>query len=768
MSDASIDVSGLEQQLGDLAVADGEAMEVLLRLADVIFPDRSAIGDPARTLWPERGQRGQAAVGAGNGLRSEKELEAQIRESEARFRSLVEQLPAVVFYAALGDEDNEIYVSPQVEALLGFTQKEWLTNPLLWYTQLHPDDHGAVIEAFTKGVQTGGPFRAEVRFLARDGEAVWILGEARLIRDAAKRPAYFQGVAFDITPAKRAQEAMAAAEREKSEAAHLRADAFAARNVELVELNEQLRVARDEAEAAALARSTFLSTMSHELRTPLNSVIVLAGLLADDGLTAGQADMVRRMRLASDHLLELINDVLEFSRLRAGQVEVEQQTFDIERWLSDTIEIAAPRAAEKSLELRYRVAAGVPPRVTADQGRLRQILINLLGNAIKFTTEGHVEVTVKGQPVDRSTESAGHWELECSVRDTGVGIRPETAAMLFDEFRQADSGVSREFGGTGLGLAICKRLCELMGGRIWVESGAAGPGAILTFTWLASAAPAAPVVAQPSGADVVDSPGDELRVLVVDDDVMNQEVALLLLGSMGNRAEVVSSGDEAIAAVVRKPYDVVLMDVSMPAIDGLSATRAIRRLGPAIHQPYVVALTANALPGDSERCLAAGMNGYVAKPIDRGELSRALAAGGRARSGLVPPPGTPPAGAPPPAPVVDRPGFDRSVPLRILEEFGAEPLHRLTALFEAAAPRLAGVAVAAVAAGDADEAQRAVHTLKSSAASMGAVALSAACAEIETLVRTGHLDEVGPRTDALSAQVAAALKELAAIDAADR
>jgi PAS domain S-box-containing protein len=768
----AIDIAELERQLAALSAPDPEDVEVLLRLAEVIFPGRQGIGDPARIVWPEQGPRQPA------------QLEAQIRESEARFRSLVEQLPAVVFYAALGDEDNEIYVSPQIEALLGFTQEEWLTNPLLWYTQLHPDDHDIVIEAFTRGVQTGGPFRAEVRFLSRDGEEVWILGEARLMRDAGQRPAYFQGVAFDITPAKRAQEAMAQAERAKSEADRLRADAFAARNTELTELNEQLRVARDSAEAAARARSTFLTTMSHELRTPLNSVIVLAGLLAEDKLSPGQRDMVRRMRLASDHLLELINDVLEFSRLRAGPVELERRTFDLARWLSDTIDIVAPRAAEKGLEVRVRIAPGLPVRVVSDDGRLRQVLLNLLGNAVKFTAEGYIEVTLGGHRVDPGDA----WEFQCSVRDTGIGVRPETAAGLFDEFRQGDSGVSREFGGTGLGLAICKQLCEMLGGRIWVE-GVGGPGAVFTFTWRADGADGRPQPVggqerhhrNPAAATSRHRPGGGLatlarplqrfrtrpsagaalhpaalgtpRVLLVDDDLMNQEVGILLLGSMGHRADVVSSGDKAIGATVRQPYDVVLMDVSMPAIDGLCATRLIRGLGNAIHQPYIVAVTANALPGDSERCMAAGMDDYVTKPIDREELGRALAAGGKPRTAPASP-GS--AGAP---------GFDRSVAIRILGEFGLEPLHRLISIFGTQAPQLADAAVVAAAAGDAEQAQRAAHTLKSSAANMGAVGLAAACAEIETMARTGHLDGLGPLTTALGSLVSAALEELDALAA---
>ncbi|HEX3542716.1 MAG TPA: ATP-binding protein [Acidimicrobiales bacterium] len=852
-------LSALEQQLAEMGSGDTEAFEVLGRLAQAVFPDRR-IGD-APVLWPEADRPPGVAAGspglataAGGGRHApsgesgesgpvgpsaygspagRQDLEAHIRQSEARFRSLVEQLPAVVFYAALGAGENEVYVSPQIETLLGFTQQEWLTNPLLWYSQLHPDDHDAVIDAFTKGVQTGQPFRAEVRFFSRSGGEVWILGEARLIRDELGRPAYFQGVAFDVTLTKRAQTTMAEAQRAKErvkiDAAQMRADAIATHNARLRQLNKQLLAAKDAAEAAANARTTFLTTMSHELRTPLNSVIVLAGLLAESELTPAQSDMVRRMRLSSDLLLALINDVLEFSRLRAGQVELERKPVDLARWLDDTIEIIAPRAGEKGLELRCTVADGIPRTLWSDEGRLRQILLNLLGNAVKFTSEGFVEVRV-----DATEVAPQRWEYRCAVRDSGMGIRPEDAATLFDEFRQADSGIAREFGGTGLGLAICKRLSELLGGRIWVAE-ADGPGATVTFTWVADVDPAsAPPAPRNDGPGVVveipappaprnDSPGvvveipapwrppiaavaarqpdpsgprarplsgtrpgrpgparSDLRVLVAEDNVMNQQVATLLLAAMGHGADVVGNGDQAIAAVRSAPYDVVLMDVAMPGTDGVSATRVIRRLGAEVHQPYIVALTAHAFPGDSESCLDAGMDDYVAKPIDRAELARALAAGaarrdGPSAAGRYEAPaagwdGAPAAaldGPPPPSPTAAAevrlgplPDLDPSMAAGLVAEFGPEALGRLVTIFRTEASRLVDSACAAIAAGDAKGAEAAAHTLKSSAANLGAVALAASCSALEATTRTGSLADADALAAAMVAHLAGALRGL--------
>ncbi|MGH9124971.1 MAG: response regulator [Acidimicrobiales bacterium] len=817
-----LDVAALEQQLEDLAVLGDDAAAVLTRLAEAIFPGGAAMGDPARLLWPERSRAAATAAMAGmaatrRAVDPRELLEAQIRQSEARFRSLVEQLPAVVFYAALGDEENEVYVSPHIEALLGFTQQEWLTNPLLWYSQLHPDDHDTVIDAFTKGMQTGSPFQAEVRFFSRDGEEVWILGEARLIRDERGRPAYFQGVAFDITMAKRAQEVIAAVERAKADSAQQRAEAFASHNVRLRQLNRELRAARDEAEAAAEARSTFLTTMSHELRTPLNSIIVLAGLLADETLTAGQQDMVRQLGLSSDHLLALINDVLDMSRLRAGQVELEGDAFDLLDWLDHTLEIVAPHAAEKGLELRLTVSRPVPEWLVADRGRVRQVLVNLLGNAVKFTARGFVEVRVGGRPLED-----GRWEIECAVVDTGMGIRPEDALTLFDEFRQADTGISREFGGTGLGLAICKRLCDLLGGRIWVEA-SGGPGSTVAFTWVAPAqgrtlvaagtrvkaatlgtgrpdastsAPVAgptppapapaparaataapPVVSAPPAAPAAPGSAARLRILVAEDNQMNQQVALLLLRAMGHQADLVSNGDEAIAAVQAKTYDVVLMDIAMPGTDGLSATRAIRALGDGVHQPHIVALTAHAFPGDEDACLNAGMDDYVTKPIDRARLADALTAAAAAQAGVrdgsgtgsagesrLPPPAGPVPATPPTTPTATRPtadhDFDPSLARSIQEEFGSDALLMLVGIFRTEASRLLGAASAAVSAGDAKTVETAVHTLKSGAANLGARGLYDNCNRLETMARGHSLNGAEAITAAMARQLASALREL--------
>ncbi|MEA2703785.1 MAG: hypothetical protein QOD63_1730, partial [Actinomycetota bacterium] len=421
--------------------------------------------------------------GAGHGdgiddvLADHDRLVAQIRQSEARFRSLVEQLPAVVFHAALGEQDNEVYVSPQIEALLGFTQQEWLTNPLLWYSQLHPDDHDVVIEAFTRGIQTGGPFRAEVRFLSRDGTEVWILGEARLIRDDQGRLAYFQGVGFDITPSKRAQEALALAERAKAEAARLRADAYSAANVELAELNEQLRQA-EAIQRALLARehevverltqldrdkTDFVSSVTHELRTPVTSMLGYLELL-DDGdagpLNPDQQRMLEAIGRNSRRLLSRIEDLLTVSGVEAGAMRLLPARLSVRALVDSATSAMVPAMRGRDLTLTVDVPDEVGI-IVGDAEKLDRVLINLLSNAIKFTSDG-------GTIVLRARRDAK--TLTITVADTGMGIPVDEQPRVFERFFRSSTAQELAVAGTGLGLVIVEGIVALHGGSITLES----------------------------------------------------------------------------------------------------------------------------------------------------------------------------------------------------------------------------------------------------------------------------------------------------------
>jgi signal transduction histidine kinase/ActR/RegA family two-component response regulator len=367
-----------------------------------------------------------------------------------------------------------------------------------------------------------------------------------------------------------------------------------------------------EAQAATRAKSAFLSSMSHEIRTPMNAVVGMTNVLMASGLSTEQREWAEVIRSSSEHLLAILNDILDYSKIEAGKIELDAQPFLLTNCVASALELMAGTAAAKDIRVRWVVQPGTPERIVSDAGRLRQVLLNLLSNAIKFTSPGgHVELEVRMAAVsDRS-------ELLFTVRDNGIGMTPEQQLKLFQPFSQADTSTTRLHGGTGLGLSISRRLVELMGGRIFAES-ALGEGSIFSFTLPFEAVTGAePRDVAPPQVQLSRELGKRhpLRILVAEDNIVNQKVAQLLLHRMGYQPDFVVNGVEVLTALQRQPYDVVLMDVQMPVMDGLETTRMICRRYPADQRARIVGMTANALAEDREAAIQSGMDDYLTKPI---------------------------------------------------------------------------------------------------------------------------------------------------------
>ena len=530
---------------------------------------------------------------------------AELARSEQRFRQSFAH--AGIGMALVGLDGRWLQVNRVMCQIVGYTEAELSRKSFQEIT--HPADLDADL-AHLADLLAGNVdhYQMEKRYFHRDGHIVHARLTVSLVRDETGAPAHFISQVEDITAAKQFVASLAAA--------------------------------RDEALAASRLKSEFLANMSHEIRTPMNGVIGMADLLLDSPLTADQRQMGRVIRTSAENLLTIINDILDFSKIEAGKLSIEAQDFSLAEEVEHTVALLTPRARERGLTLALELPADLPAGLSGDAGRIQQVLVNLVGNAVKFTETGGVTLTV----LSRQASRAGRYAFRVEVRDTGIGIAPEEGTRLFQPFTQADGSTTRKYGGTGLGLAISQQLVGLMDGRIGFES-QAKQGSVFWFELELPVVAVAAGSASDAHARQLTASDSAVRILVAEDNAANQLVIRLLLQKMGLAFDIVADGRAVLERLAVRGYAAVLMDCQMPELDGYETTRRIRANVAGVRQPRIpiIALTAHAMESDRDKCLEAGMNDYLSKPIRLEALQEALQRTGvlTAAEILQPAPATP-------------------------------------------------------------------------------------------------------------------------------
>lgn len=634
-----------------------------------------------------------------------KEAEKAVRESEARYRRLLGSVTSYIYTVALGGgEVLRTVHGSGCEAVTGYTPGEYDEDPYLWHKMIHPEDRAAVMDNARRALTSEGCAEFEHRIFHKDGSVRWISTTTVPRRDASGRVTAFDGLIVDITERRR--------------------------------IKDELQRAKEAAETASKAKSEFVANMSHEIRTPMNAILGLTKLALRRELSDEQREFLEGVMDAGSSLMQIINDVLDFSKIEAGRLDLESEAFSLRNLLDKIMKSFSHQAQSKGIALKLHVDENVPKALQGDPGRLRQVIVNLVGNALKFTQAGVVELSVWPQPVQTATGNGGQARLLFMVRDTGMGIPKDKLESIFESFTQADSSTTKLFGGTGLGLAISKKLTAMMHGTIWAES-EQGKGAAFKFTAV-FAAPAGE--AMENGLAETTSPAGSgghrpLRILVAEDDRMNQIFAETFLKDAGHSVAIATNGKQVVKLLDAEHYDLILMDISMPEMDGLQATSVIRssttgRFDPGIP---IIAMTAHALKGDRERFLAAGINGYIAKPVEFDELMRAVE---QAMGRHVRTPKAPAARAQncePGLPDLDKGWFTT--------HFADKPdlQGKLVAVFREELPRRLGEIRQALTDGNQESLVESSHALKGASGVIGAAAVRQCALDLEQAGRSGNL-----------------------------
>ncbi len=607
--------------------------------------------------------------GSHTDIDTRRHMEESLRESEQRFRQVAENIREVIWLTDVA-KNEIIYISPGYELVWGRTCESLYKSSRTWLEAIHPEDRDRILAAaVTK--QERGDYDETYRIVRPDSTVRWIRDRAFPVRDAAGKVYRIAGLAEDVTEPRR--------------------------------LGEELRSARDSALASDRAKSEFLANISHEMRTPLNAIHGMFELMDAENLPEPHGSRAVAARSAVETLTTIIDELLDLAKIESGRMTLEPKPTDCRALLRDAAALFSGPAAAKGLAFDVGVDATLPAALLVDPLRLRQIVTNLLANAVKFTEKGTIrlEARAEGGPKE--------YTLTVSVADSGIGIAKEAQVRLFQSFSQADTSTTRRYGGTGLGLAISRRLVEMMGGTIGVES-ASGKGSRFHFR-LPLSSEAAP---RPEGARSAPAPElSRLRALVVDDNAANRRITLEMLSHLGVAADSAQNGVLALEALAKRSYDLVLMDCSMPDMDGYAATAELRRREGTGARTPVVAMTAYALKDDRDKCLAAGMDDYLAKPVSLDALAAALT--------------------------------------RWTAPVDPAALERAAALVGLSAPRWkseylddARLLLKELRSARGEDFARAAHTLKGASASLGARRLPLLCARLEAAGRAtdAELDEV--------------------------